>query len=522
MTFRTLHLGLPRPQYLPSVELILSDLIWQALQMDANIWPDSTTGVGSGSTDHRNVGLVYESLATNQPKNVKIVASRPQVAQVAEAWSRQLPDSGFKVFSQLEAEILGESVLDALRAPKAEDAKSRLAVPLTPAIALLQNNRGISRAASPVNWAFVIEMMYRLGATTSHSGSSVTRRLWTAMDELSRQDSLLRATDQFIQRSLLPIQVLDRLKELNSAPDEHLQVDPRLVGVVPVLPSFTQTPFFWFHNNWNALTSSAWVGALSSRRWLAWATTVLRAGIGFGYLWEARWYEVLSREVIDLNANPNREPKSIEQLLRDTMKSPLTVWLPTGSSVSDRDVSSRLLKLVQRGHGLEAGFRRFFDDTEKSDPDLLNQSATTGLRILSENKQLISAIESVWSGAKAGESGGAWEAIKYVLLSRKSSSGQVRDDYNQQRDFYGFLSQHRKSKYLFVEPSTEWIAVIASLVRNDPATIVTLKPVREAMNCLGLQPSVDVLTACLEAAGLARSAPDADTGVKVASAFGAQ
>jgi hypothetical protein len=212
----------------------------------------------------------------------------------------------------------------------------------------------------------------------------------------------------------------------------------------------------------------------------------------------------------------------MEQLLRDTVRNPLAVWLPTESSVSDRDVSSRLKRLVGRGRGLEAVFRKYFENLEKSDPSLLEESVVDGLRILSENKEVIKELQAVWSEDNDEKSKNVWELIKYVLVSRGSAAEQLRDEDNQQRDFYGLLKPYRNSRYLFVEPSTEWISVVASLVRNDPANTVTLKPVREAMNALGLHPSVDVLTACLETAGLARSAPDADTGVKVASAFGAR
>lgn len=522
MTFRTLYLGLPRPEYLPSVEVMLSDLIWQALEIETTVWLDRTAGGAGGSIDDREVGLVYESLTPKEPKNLRVVTSRPQLVSDADEWHRQLSDSGFQVRSQHEAEILGESILNSLRAPKAKDARSRIAAPLSPATALLQDIRGVSRKVNPVNWAYVIEKMYVLGANSSQSKSSVTSRLWAAMRQLSAQDSLLRATDQFIQRSSLPTQISEKLRDLNSAPDDCLRIDPRLSQVFPLSDKFAQTPFHWFHNNWSSLTSSGWVGALSSRRWLAWATTVLRAGIGFGYLWEARWYEVLSQEIIDLSVDPARKPKSMEQLLRDTVRNPLAVWLPTESSVSDRDVSSRLKRLVGRGRGLEAVFRKYFENLEKSDPSLLRESVADGLRILSENKEVIKELQAVWSEDNDEKSKNVWELIKYVLVSRGSAAEQLRDDDNQQRDFYGLLKPYRKSRYLFVEPSTEWIAVVASLVRNDPANTVTLKPVREAMNALGLHPSVDVLTACLETAGLARSAPDADTGVKVASAFGAR
>ena len=520
MTFRNLYLNLNRPEYLPSVEVILSDLIWQAVEIDATAWLDHSSGAKGSPIDGLPLGLVYESLTKKQPKDLTIVASRSR--SEAEEWLSQLLDSGFQVSGKLEAKILAESILNSLRAPKAQDAKSRSAAPFTPAIALLQNNAGISAKKNPANWAHIVEKMYRLGATAPTCESSVTIRLLTAMNQLLSQDNLLRATDHFIQNSLLPHEVSEKLREINSAPYEYFQLDSSIAEMAPISGSFTLCPFQWFHNSWNSLTAQNWSRALSSRRWLAWATTVLRAGIGFGYLWEARWYEVLSREVIDLSIDAQRTPKTHDALLRETMRAPLAVWLSSESPVPDRDVSSRLKKLVERGNGLEAVFREFFRETERSDPSLLRESVEKGLKILSENQVFVQKLQTVWSGDNPEKSKRTWETIKYSLMTRASDSEQLGEEFNQQRDYYGLFRPYKNSRYLFVDPSTEWIAVVASLVRDDPAKTVTLKPVRDAMNALGLQPSVDVLTACLEDAGLARSAPDADTGIKVASAFGAR
>ena len=104
-----------------------------------------------------------------------------------------------------------------------------------------------------------------------------------------------------------------------------------------------------------------------------------------------------------------------------------------------------------------------------------------------------------------------WEAIRYSLGTRKETGLDA--------DHYGFLQKVGR-KFLIIQPTSEWIAVVASLSCSRPDQRCTIREVRTEMESLGLRPSVSELMLQLERAGLARSSPDADDGVYVEAAFG--
>ena len=141
------------------------------------------------------------------------------------------------------------------------------------------------------------------------------------------------------------------------------------------------------------------------------------------------------------------------------------------------------------------------------------------MKILSADQNLVEDLRNVWDGRETTNSKNIRELIRYLLMSRSNENEQSRSEAAEQQDFYG-LFRKRGTRYLFVEPSTEWVAVLASLARKSPKDATTLSNVLDDLRRLGLQPSVETLTNCLEATGLARSAPDADIGIMVASAFG--
>ena len=71
----------------------------------------------------------------------------------------------------------------------------------------------------------------------------------------------------------------------------------------------------------------------------------------------------------------------------------------------------------------------------------------------------------------------------------------------------------------FVAPTTEWMAVLASLSSSQPHSTISLGELMNNLRTLGLRPAVKEVVALLENAGLARGSDDADLGLKIETAY---
>lgn len=516
MKFGDLYLDLRRPEYVPTVEIVISELVGQLINVGSECWVQPRESQGEQVPSHKSIGLVYESMDEASQKRIEVVQTRPLGESLTE-WLREIEHCGFVLEDEREELPFGDALFDSLRGPKAKDAKRRIVLPMSPALAVLQDARGLSGRENPPNTATIVEQIYRLGAESTEGRSLAVEKLWSAMHQLLENDPLLRAINESILRGVLPPEISTSLSTVNQA--RFIQLSSRLERDLPNPLDFPTNPFRWFHVSWNRLTSPEWTSSMSSRRWLAWATSLIRTGVGFAYLWEARWYETLAREVIGLSDEPSRIPRDSRQLCADIVLSPTVHWLERTRGVSDKDISGKLKKLVYRGTGINRTLDAYFSALKKRDHTLLEVSFVEGLKILAGDKELVEDLRKVWDGTAPDKSKNSWEFVRYLLMSRSNDVDQSRSESAEQRDFYG-LFRKSGSRYLFVDPSTEWVAVVASLARLSPTSNSTLAAVLDDLRRLGLQPSVDTLTEYLEVAGLARSAPDADIGIRVASAFG--
>lgn len=516
MKFGDLYLDLRRPEYVPTVEIVISELVGQLIDVGSECWVQPRESQGAQASSRKSIGLVYERGDEASEKRIEVVQTRPMRKDAAR-WLREIEDCGLVLEDAREALPFTDALFDSLRGPKAESARRRIVLPMSPALAMLQDAQGLSGRENPPNTAKIVEQIYRLGADSTEGGSLAVEKLWSAMHQLLENDPLLRAINESILRGVLPPEISTSLSTVDQA--RFMQLSSKLERDLHNPLDFQTNPFRWFHVSWNRLTSPEWTSSMSSRRWLAWATSLIRTGVGFAYLWEARWYETLAREVIGLSDDPSRTPRDSNQLCADIVLSPTINWLERTRGMSDRDISSKLKKLVYRSTGINRTLDAYFKALKVRDVTLLEVSFVEGLRILAGDKNLVEDLRKVWDGSAPDKSKPLREFIRYLLMSRSNDVDQSRSESAEQRDFYG-LFRSRGRRYLFVDPSTEWIAVLASLARVSPSSSSTLAAVLDDLRRLGLQPSIETLTECLEVAGLARTAPDADIGIRVASAFG--
>ncbi|MHA7178338.1 hypothetical protein ACX80D_17005 [Arthrobacter sp. Sr24] len=397
---------------------------------------------------------------------------------------RRLKESG-GWSTEATDKTLGDAVASSILGIRIEKTGNQPASPLSPALALLQDPKGILVKAGPPDFGDIIESMYALGHR-SLPESTATDRWLTSTKVRLKNDPLLAAIDDAVMGTLLENSV--RLR----------QSHPELTNVDQWLGKFPGTPFEWFAESWTALTSDAWVSALPSRVWVDWATTVLRLGVGLGFLWENAWYETIGAAIVQ-----NKVPDSFEELV-ESVPSPLP-WQSSSCTISVRDVGSEIKWRITRGEKvrqfLDKEIRAFRKDSNVQDID-----AIEFLRILVGNRgELKSILDDKTQAGKA-----VWETVKYGL--------QVREQSGPFTDYYGLLKT-RSRNYLVVEPGTEWIAVVASLACGIPDGRCNVGTVLGNLSRMGMRPEQTEVIELLEQAGLARGSADADHAVIVESAF---
>jgi len=460
---------LNRPQYVSVPEGFISALAWKLRDT-----PIPNSGVGPRP---KPVGLMFK-VKKSKTSKIQLIETAPKKVELIE-FGVQLEKSGMKNTAG-DAGILAQAVINSLAGVQAEKSANQAASPLSPALALLQNMRGVQRTENPPDLAGILGTLYRLGSKEAGTIDEVADRWLHASGRRRDSDPLLAAVDSAVRVSLIDAPLRDR-----SAHSEMLAMGP----------FSSDTPFSWFTSVWNKITSDEWVDALPARVWVDWATTVLRLALGHGFLWEAAWYERIARHVL---AN---EIVSMETVLDEV--SDVVPWKSSLSTTGVRDVSSQLLWRTHRGAAIRRVLVEWFAGEVRSkysfEESLKSMSQDASLRI-----KLTAAL-----GSRDKVATNTWEAVRYALM--------IRDDAGPFADYYGLLRSN--GRYLTVDPGTEWLAVVASLSGAGPNKSSTVATLVKSLRELGLNPELGDLIRLLETAGLARGSADADQGVVIQSAF---
>jgi hypothetical protein len=269
----------------------------------------------------------------------------------------------------------------------------------------------------------------------------------------------------------------------------------------------TSTPFGWFHDAWNRLTCEEWVELLPDRKWTDWAATVLRNAIGFGYLWEARWYETIADRILQ---GPDVAGETTWDDLVEAMRvGELLNWEDSDARPAKRKVSDNLNNLLKRMTPLV----NELDNQIKRGGQ--SETVPDGLRRIASDAEASSRLDDVMHGKRvqglSAPNDNSLEAVRYALKERESTT--TRD-----MDHYGFI-RLTSNNWFVVEPATEWTAVVASLSIPDPREPTTVSHLKDELVRLGLRPNVSELVRHLVGAGLAVGSADAGSALNVNSAF---
>jgi hypothetical protein len=463
-------LPLPRPQYVPVPEALISSLAWRLFRVELS--------EGAGG---RPIGLMYRpSSRASRSRTLDNRQTLPE-GQALQKFADVLKNNHLRV--EGEALDLALAVLNSVGGVRIEKSGSQPASPLTPGFALLQNMRGLQGTRNPPDLAEILETLFSLGLGTGEMSSGVAKTWLSATEHRMSVDPLLRVLDSAVDESVLgsPRQLRDE------------QASSRASAWKGAL---TDSPFSWFVETWLRLTSQEWVEALPARVWVDWASTILRLALGLGFLWESAWYESLARRII------GDGPLSWSDV-REGMDA-VVPWKSSRAGAVALDIAPQLSWRVFRGDQLRGLFTKWL--TENSTGDDF-QLALAAMRDDAEfSSKLVDALGSNVS-TPAGKN--LWEAIKYAL--------KTRDSTGEFADYYGLL--RTSGRYLTVEPGTEWIAVVASLASGKPGSTTDVGTVLLSLQRMGIRPELRDLIDLLEKAGIARGSADADQGVLVQSAF---
>lgn len=449
-------IDLNRPQYVMAPEALVTALAWMVF-----------TSPDAYPNQPRPAAYIYRS-AGSRARGLDIHTTFPDGPDAMREFTTAL--AGIHAQGVYEHDLLGVAVASSIQGTRPRRGKGQLASPLTPHLALLQDVKGFQGTAHPPDYGRILEQLFRLGVPAGESRAHPAMLWLEAADRRRQQDAVLGQVDAAVASALLPFTVVRDTK----------QAQP-LRGVW----NLEGTPFSWFADAWVKLTRADWVDALPARVWVDWATTVLRLAFGLGYLWEAAWYEALGRKIVSGSTNFNDIAGGIPEIVP---------WRPSDAKTSVRDVASLLVWRVRRGNKVRDVLQKRIRAEASSSFDL-------------RERAFVDDIDSALSSP--GTAVNTWEAIRYALMTR--------DPAGPFADHYGLLRS--SGRFLWVQPGTEWMAVVASLACDAPEGRTDVRHVMTALRALGLRPELRDVLLLLEAAGLARGSADADYGVEVRSAF---
>lgn len=455
-TFRLPKLN--RPEYVMSPEALITALAWKVFKS-----PDAYPG------SEKQRGYVY--LSDSAPaRSLDTYTTYPDSPAKMQDLTNAL--TGLRIPSEVERPTLAEAVANSLRGTKSKKSKNQLASPLTPNLALLQDAMGSKGKANPPDYGLILEQLFTLGVPLGETRAHPARMWLAAAEHRCSADPLLARIDTAARDSLLPFRVTAR----NNT--ETLDI--------PGAWEFASTPYAWFVEAWSKLTRTDWVDALPARIWVDWASTVLRLAFGLGYLWEATWYEALGRQILSGSLDFSRVSAHRPEIIP---------WRPSDAPTTVRDVAGLLKWRVRRGNKVRDVLLKQFGQATSGSFDLRDPAFL---------RQVDTAISS------PGTAVNTWEAVRYALITRDPAGPAFADHY-------GLLRS--SGRYLWVQPGTEWIAVVASLACAQPGGATDVNHLMKDLHALGLRPELRDVLLLLEAAGLARGSADADYGVEVRSAF---
>jgi hypothetical protein len=407
-------------------------------------------------------------------------------------------------------------ILESILAPRARGDKSLACAPITPDVIALQTLHGMVNKDSPANQARAIEMVGWLGGSSGEG--HVASTLLTLLAAEPPGDALHRLMTGALQAMAQHVWGELGAGVENWRPWPTVGPIPPGGGQTHPLGASHFTPFRWFWTKWSSLCDPAnnWRDALPARRFTDWSLCLLRTGLAFAYLWEAEFFRLLHRAVIESRERPTEAAAAVlavTSFIQDGAR--LTSIEPVNVPPSEKNAWPALEALLMQGYKARQALEDALEDSPL-DVDLSTvQSGTLPSRL------------ATWIGEFSGQGASALEArlepesnaakntrefVRYLLVPRTSD-----DDTADQADFY-YLARSNQRNFWF-EPGPEWLVVVCSLLAGRPRGHCTLGELVDDLASLGIHSERSVLVRLLEEAGLSTDSPDADNALVIRSAF---
>lgn len=496
-------LPLPRPEYAKQTEVLLTDLLWRSrgssLGGDRGYFED-LAALRSTAAPHDIRRLVARKAHGGSPKALEtypIALGTPLTGLID------------RVPSGLDPMAI---ILDSILAPRARGDKSLACAPVTPDVVALQTLHGMVNKDSPANQARAIEMVGWLGG--SSGDGDVASTFLTALAADDPADPLNQVTSRALRAMAAHV-----WRELGNGASTWREWP--VIGPVPPtapqlhpLASARFTPFRWFWTKWVNLCNPAngWRAALPARRFTDWALCLLRTGLAFGYLWEAEFFRILHKAVIQARDNSSEAPATLlalKNLLQQGAR--LASIEPSDVPPSEKNAWPALEMLLMQGYKARVAI----EDAQPPEVDL----ATIGPDLSSRLETWISDFSRIGAAGLPARlepeddaAKNTREFVRYLLVPRVSD-----DDTEDQADFY-YLARSKQRNFWF-EPGPEWLVVVCSLLARRPGEHCTLGELVDDLAALGIHNDRAVLVRLLEEAGLSTDSPDADNALVIKSAF---
>lgn len=489
---RSIFPDLNRPEYPPSPDVLLSSLLYPFVSKGYSPVEAVTL---------EDKWISYKWLTSRNQSRVHETRPSLDTHQELVDFCSLLESCGLHIDPNDEAaKSQANALLGSIKGVSGLNAKSEIAVALSPAIAALQDSRGAFAKNNPPNYERIFHQMASLGAGHAITPGSLGKQ---ALDALESAESarVTKLVDRFFKE-----RASGAGPEVVCATASH----------VPAWLGGLETPYTWFNASWSSLCSGGWIERMPNRRWCDWASCVLRTVAGMGFLWEAAFYVRLGRCI-----DSDSDLSAAEKFARDP-EVPLLSWLPRSRRVTERSVNEQLKATIGKGLAVkEVIFKCLYEDDDlpgttadwQDDPSAIAKFIKHARDRVSKDQSVSSALSRALSAStkvlKGGEKN-TYETVRYSLSQRR--------EMGREADFY-YLSKTSSRRYLVVEPGQEWLVVVASLASREAGGCVTLQDVAAELSKLGLAPGRQQLTALLEECGLTRSCRDAEQAIEVAAAF---
>jgi hypothetical protein len=403
----------------------------------------------------------------------------------------------------------------------------KAAIPITPITAVLQNQPGILGTARENDYGDAVERIYAIGRQLSGdpTDSGAGCRLQDALAVRMSTDTRMQAVDAAEVAALASAldkdttdiqysQVQGRVDFSGSVASRSFQpLDSDQLSVIDELGSFGGAPcFVWFYESWKKLTDPTWHRMIPHRRWIDWLVAVTRLAIGSAYLFRELWVIRASRLVLNQSIGASEVGS---QLAAEFATQPFLQWVDRSqNSLSQRDVFPEMRSIIRTGVSLrklidEEPFKSALDGDFTVEKLLLVVRQDQKL-----NDKLFETLTSPRLDLRMKVVQPIHNTVRDALIDRTASKDSTTRN---SEDFYALMRTH--DDITVIDPSSEVVALLATLACNEPDGITNLGDVKRQFQRVGLEPSQTEVRYLLERAGLCRAEADASLQVSVSSAL---